>query len=121
MVSLLNGPHTILVFTKERVKDEMGYELVNRPPIRLTGVTVQAYFGQSGLIDEYHDGTQVRSAFKVFGRGHWPGGVNSVIQVENGRLAGRQFDQDGEAIVFDRSPMTAHYEVNLTARAPESH
>ena len=48
MVSLLNGPHTILVFTKERVEDEMGYELVDRPPIRLTGVTVQAYFGQSG-------------------------------------------------------------------------
>ena len=59
-MSLLNGPHTILVFTKERVEDEMGYELVDRPPVRLTGVTVQAYFGQSGAIDEYPDGTQVR-------------------------------------------------------------
>ena len=58
---------------------------------------------------------------KVFGRGRWPGGVNSVVRVENGTHAGREFDQDGEAVVFDRSPMTAHYEVNLTARAPESH
>ena len=121
MVSLLNGPHTVLVFTKERVEDAMGYELVDRPPIRLTGVTVQAYFGQSGAIDEYPDGTQVRSSFKVFGRGHWPGGLNSVIRVENGTHAGREFDQDGEAVVFDRSPMTAHYEVGLTARVPESH
>ena len=95
-MSLLNGPHTVLVFTKERVEDEMGYELVDRPPIRLTGVTVQAYFGQSGAIDEYPDGTQVRSSFKVFGRGHWPGGLNSVIRVENGTHAGREFDQDGE-------------------------
>ena len=120
-MSLLNGPHTVLVLAKERVQDAMGYELVDRPPIRVTGVTVQASFGQSGAIDEYHDGTQVRSALKIFGRGHWPGGVNSVIRVENGTHAGREFDQDGEAIVFDRSPMTAHYEVNLTARAPESH
>ena len=120
-MSLLNGPHTVLVFTKERVKDEMGYELVNRPPIRLTGVTVQAYFGQSGAIDEYHDGTQVRSSLKVFGRGRWPGCFNPLDRVENGTHAGREFDQDGEAVVFDRSPMTAHYEVNLTARVPEPH
>ena len=40
MVSLLNGPHTVLVFTKERVEDEMGYELVDRwdDPSRHTAV-----------------------------------------------------------------------------------
>ena len=119
-MSLLRGRDVVTVIPKVREQDALGYTFVDGAPIRVENVTVQAYFGQSGAIDEYHDGTQVRSALKVFGRGRWPGGLNSVVRIETGVYTGAECDQDGEAVNFSRSPATAHYEVNLTMRAPDA-
>lgn len=117
-MSLLDrGPHTVTVTPMVEVRDSMGTTLEPGAPVTVQRVAVQPLSA-----DEAEAlGVQARTAYRVIGRGPWPGGINSSIRVDTGPYAGRVFDQDGEARIYGMSPRTAHFDVAMTARGAEGH
>lgn len=117
MSILDQGPHTVTVIPKTRVKNRLNtWELIPGEPVEMVGVSVQALGAaptkpvseavQTGL------GEQVRTNLRVLGRGPWPGGPYSEVIWE-----GRVYDQEGEAAVYSMSARTQHFSVVLTARS----
>lgn len=123
-VSLLDrGPHTVTVQTMVRSRDGLGSTLAEGEQFTLAGVSVQPVevsgAGVQSMEDGARSGTQVRTTYRVIARGPWPGGPHSRVRVDVGPMAGRWFDQSGEAREYVMSPRTSHVVVMMTVRNGE--
>lgn len=112
-MSLLNsGPHSVIVTPKVTVRGSLGSEQVDGEPVTVPRVAVQPTMIEEDLTSE---GTSAASTYRLIGRGAWPGGPLSKVEVVSGPHLGT-YDQDGPARVYGMSPRTAHYDVLLRRR-----
>lgn len=109
------GPHAVTVTPMVTVEDSMGTSIGPGTPVAVPNVAVQPV----DATEAESLGVQARTAYRIIGRGPWPGGINSTVRVDTGPYAGRVFDQDGEARIYGMSPRTAHFDVLVTARGAE--
>lgn len=107
-MSLLAGRHTVTVTPKVAA----GKNSVNGT-IYVDGAPVDVQCSVQPIgSDEINDlDVQVKSIYRIIGRGVWPGGIGSTIHWN-----GIDFDQLGEPNIYSMSPRTAHYEFLMQSR-----
>ena len=111
-MSLLDrGPPTVRV-TPATVTDGAVGPVVTHDPAN--AVTVSRVSIQPMSTEESGGVSTITTArYKVFGRGEWPGGPLSRVEVIKGPALG-SFSQDGPTRYHTMSRRTEHYQVYLT-------
>lgn len=116
-MSLLDsGPHLVTVTPMVATEDRYGaVTLSPGDPMQVRGALQPASVDEDDGLDP-----EAPSQWLFICRGPWPGGPHSLVTVdEHPYLAGREFDQHGEARTYGMSPRTQHVDIALTARAVE--
>jgi len=116
-MSLLDGPHTVIVTPKVKRRNAYGsYTLTDGDPITVRRVNVHPFgAGTYGTLEGSDDDGQFNDQFVVKGRGEWPGGIRSTIVFD-----GQEYDQVGVAKKYIRgSRRTNHWLVRMKARKTE--
>lgn len=114
MSILDNGPHTVIVTPMVTTRGSLGSKTVPGEPVTLTGVAVQAVTTRGEDAGE----ARVDVTYRVIGRGCWPGGHKSIVEVVDGPRLGL-FDQEGEAAMAGMSARVQHFDVAIRARTSE--
>lgn len=111
MSLLSRGPHTVRVRTAKKSKGSMGTTVTYAPAVTVPHVRIQPISSTEteGAVN------QAVITYKVMGVGVWPGGTQSHVEVVKGPYVG-EYDQQGEPVYHDDSPMTRHYAVYLRKR-----
>lgn len=115
------GPHTVTVTPMLVSRDALGTSLAPGEPVRVEGVMIQPVSEMGGGASDQAAGVVSQASWRVIGAGTWPGGPYSTIHVEAGPpgLAGRDFQQSGEAMARASGRRTAHFTVTMTALGVE--
>jgi len=117
-MSLLDGPHTVIVTPMNRTKNAYGtYTLTRQTPVEVKRVAVDPFgAGTYGTLEgSGADDGDFNDQLIIRGRSKWPGGIRSIVEYE-----GREYDQVGEAKIFKRgSRRTHHFVVRIKARGAE--
>lgn len=118
-MSLLDGPHTVIVIPKVKHRNAYGsYTLTDGDPITVERVNVHPFgAGTYGTLEGSNDDAQFNDQLTIKGRNPavWPGGVRSTIEFD-----GEIYDQVGQAKYFQRgSRRTNHWLVRMKARGAE--
>lgn len=110
-MSLLNGRHSLTVWPATvGAPDRYGRKVHagEHPTLVMANVQFVSSEEKADL------GLEAYTVCRVLAT-EWPGGPYSVIEWE-----GRRFEQHGEALRFDRSTATAHFEVVMVAQTAET-
>ena len=121
-MSLLDrGPHVVRVTPMRPTPSSLGTRYVAGEPVLVRNIAIQAVMTRrTDATDEIETiGTQAEVAYRIIGRGNWPGGPMSRVEVLVGPVPGI-FDQRGEPGYSNMSHRTAHYDVVITARGVEA-
>lgn len=110
------GPHTVVVTPMVVTQGAMGDKTTPGDPVVVPLVAVQSV---SAAELERVRLTDTREVYQVIGRGTWPGGALSLVEVTVGPRLG-VFDQQGPARQYGMSPRTQHYDVLISARGSRS-
>jgi len=114
-MSLLDGPHTVIVIPMKRVRNAYGtYTLVRQTPVPVKRVAVDPFAaGTYGTLES--DAGDFNDQLICRGRGEWPGGIKSIIKYD-----GHEYDTVGVPKIFKRgSRRTRHFVVRMKARGAE--
>lgn len=114
---LENGPHVVEVTLAIVKEGRTGRRYERGETFTVDKVLVQPSAGNALKATENRvirgDLTD-ETTLKIMGTGHvWPGGPHSWVKVIKGpdSLVGKTFQQAGEALTYDASPMTKHFSV----------
>lgn len=114
---LENGPHVVEVTLAIVKEGRTGRRYERGQTITVDKVLVQPSAGNALKATENRvirgDLTD-ETTLKIMGTGRvWPGGPHSWVKVIKGpdSLVGKTFQQAGEALTYDASPMTKHFSV----------
>ena len=121
---LENGPHVVEVTLAVMEEGRTGRRLKRGQKFMVDKVLVQPVGSASKSTEKRdgHGGLLDESAINVIGTGRkWPGGPHSWVKVIKGPLSieGKVFQQAGEALAYDASPMTRHFSVRCDSLGTE--
>lgn len=118
---LENGPHTVEVTPMKPVEGRTGRTFQPLDPVVIDRVLVQPSAGNALRAAETRLSTGAltdETVTHVQGTGRrWPGGPHSLVRILVGPdgYQGRTFQQSGEVLSYNASPMTTHFRVRIDA------
>lgn len=114
---LTNGPHSVEVFPATVKEGRTGRIYEHHDGIVIDKVLIQPSAGnalKAAEIREADGDLTDETTFRVYGTGRvWPGGAHSLVKVLVGPVGyeGKTYQQSGEPVTYDASPMTRHFAV----------